>query len=97
MRRGCSCTERVSDQSSSGRRRCENPSGARQLDLAKDRLTAFEVGYGPYPHDALIIWFTASLEMEHAGVVETTGLYTSHEIRHQWFGREFMPASGPDE
>lgn len=69
------------------------------IDRAHEVLASAEALWGPYPQSGLLIAYTVGqgYEMEYAGAVESDGSALAHEIRHQWFGRGFLPSSGQDE
>ena len=59
-------------------------------------MRELEQTYGPYPHEALLIYCTGNISggMEYAGATMTSLEALGHEITHSWFARGVMPANG---
>lgn len=75
----------------------ENPPEVQQaLQQAVGFLQELEQTYGPYAHEALLIYCTGlpSGGMEYAGATMTSLQALGHEITHSWFARGVMPANG---
>jgi hypothetical protein len=66
------------------------------LQEARDVLQELEDTYGPYAHEALLIYCTGQVSggMEYAGATMTSLAALGHEITHSWFARGVMPANG---
>lgn len=69
---------------------------ARALDDASVFLRELEETFGPYTHEALLIYCTGDTSggMEYAGATMTGLRALGHEIAHSWFARGVMPANG---
>jgi len=66
------------------------------LEDAAVFLQELEQTYGPYAHEALLIYCTGSVGggMEYAGATMTSRAALGHELTHSWFARGVMPANG---
>lgn len=66
------------------------------LEDAIGFLRELEQTYGPYTHEALLIYCTGHIPggMEYAGATMTQLAALGHEIAHSWFARGVMPANG---
>ena len=74
----------------------QGPEVERALANAIGFLRELEQTYGPYPHEALLIYCTGNISggMEYAGATMTSLEALGHEITHSWFARGVMPANG---
>lgn len=72
------------------------PDVARALADATGFLQELEETYGPYTHEALLIYCTGNIQggMEYAGATMSDLGSLGHEITHSWFARGVMPANG---
>ncbi|MES1242900.1 MAG: hypothetical protein ABUT39_14895 [Acidobacteriota bacterium] len=76
--------------------------GEREQDVERAVVDAagflgeLEQTYGPYTHDALLIYCTGDIQggMEYAGATMSDPGSLGHEITHSWFARGVMPANG---
>ena len=68
----------------------------RALETARAVMQELEQTFGPYAHDALLIYCTGEISggMEYAGATMTSVAALGHEITHSWFARGVMPANG---
>ncbi|HEV2148207.1 MAG TPA: hypothetical protein VGR37_12455 [Longimicrobiaceae bacterium] len=68
----------------------------RTLMDASGILRELECTYGPYAHEALLVYCTGEIGggMEYAGATMTQRSVLGNEITHSWFARGVMPANG---
>jgi hypothetical protein len=66
----------------------------RAAEAALAVLGELEAEYGPYAHNALLIYCSGAGAggMEYAGATVTGLASLAHEVAHSWFGRGVMPA-----